>query len=263
MGTERTLDRRLRDLGFSEKEARVYLSLIEQGQATAQVVAEHAGINRATTYVALEALKLKGLITSVTDEKTTLYTAHEPSKLLHHIHQEELILEQRKVYARELVSDLNQIRGLVRDRPKVRIFQGAHHVPALQREIRGADSSTFYSITHAQRSSEAWPKERNERHRQRLEERRVRGYTIMVYDPMKPLAPTLLASEECRFLPEGKFPFQIELFMIEDKVVLATLSDDMFGVVIDDRAAYTSFKVLFDSLWEIAGKYASVNQSKT
>ena len=52
-------------LGLSNIEAKVYLSLLELGNAVANKVAEKSGIHRRTVYDALETLIEKGLVSFV------------------------------------------------------------------------------------------------------------------------------------------------------------------------------------------------------
>ena len=53
---------KLQELGLSEKEARVYLALFELGPSVVSGLAKKAGINRSTTYVILETLAKRGLV---------------------------------------------------------------------------------------------------------------------------------------------------------------------------------------------------------
>ena len=48
--------------GLSEKEASVYIALLELEVAVVQEIASAAGINRSSTYVVLEALQKRGLV---------------------------------------------------------------------------------------------------------------------------------------------------------------------------------------------------------
>ena len=54
----------LKELGFSEKESEVYLAMLELGPAAVQDIAKKAGVNRSTTYVMIESLKRRGLIST-------------------------------------------------------------------------------------------------------------------------------------------------------------------------------------------------------
>lgn len=52
----------LEKLGFSPKEADVYLALLELGTAVVSDVAKKANINRSTTYILLDALPVFQLV---------------------------------------------------------------------------------------------------------------------------------------------------------------------------------------------------------
>ena len=54
----------LKKIGLSENEAKVYLATLELGSSTAQQIAQKAELKRPTTYVQLETLMKRGLVTS-------------------------------------------------------------------------------------------------------------------------------------------------------------------------------------------------------
>ncbi|MCX6800540.1 MAG: hypothetical protein NT091_05345 [Candidatus Falkowbacteria bacterium] len=54
----------LEQLGFSKKEASVYLASLELGASSVQKIAEQAQVNRVTTYVIIEGIKSKVIYTS-------------------------------------------------------------------------------------------------------------------------------------------------------------------------------------------------------
>ena len=45
---------KLEEFGLSEKEAKVYMASLEIGEATADQIAKHSGVNRSTTYVQIQ-----------------------------------------------------------------------------------------------------------------------------------------------------------------------------------------------------------------
>ncbi|MCF7835696.1 MAG: helix-turn-helix domain-containing protein [Candidatus Marinimicrobia bacterium] len=85
---------KLKQLGLSEKEAKVYLASLELGEATVQEIAKQAGVNRPTTYVQIEKLTKMGLMSSVEKEGKKYFNAEEPNQLLK-------ILEKQKKRNRE------------------------------------------------------------------------------------------------------------------------------------------------------------------
>jgi len=68
----------LESLGLSEKESRVYVSLLELGRSNVTRIAELSLIKRPTTYVLLEELRKKGLVLKVPHAKNALFIAQDP-----------------------------------------------------------------------------------------------------------------------------------------------------------------------------------------
>ncbi len=52
----------LSNIGFHEKESKIYLALLETSAQPASIVAKQSGINRTTTYLILEDLLKKGVV---------------------------------------------------------------------------------------------------------------------------------------------------------------------------------------------------------
>ena len=98
-------EKELQHLGLSEKEARVYIASLELGADTAQHIAQKATINRATTYVQIEALKKKGLMSEFEKGKKTLYVVESPDRLqsLLRVFEKELDLKKAKETNADLV----------------------------------------------------------------------------------------------------------------------------------------------------------------
>ena len=71
----------LMDIGLSEKEAAVYLALLELGSDTVQHIAKKSAVNRATTYVILDSLKKKGVVSTVEKGTKTHFQAESPESL--------------------------------------------------------------------------------------------------------------------------------------------------------------------------------------
>lgn len=74
------LEQQLKQLGFADKEAKVYLASLKLGSNTIQEIARSAGVNRATTYVIIEKLIKKGLMSSIKKGKKTFFKSptHKP-----------------------------------------------------------------------------------------------------------------------------------------------------------------------------------------
>lgn len=68
----------LKNLNLTDKEARVYLTLLELGPSTPYKISKRSRLKRPTAYVIAEELVEKGLVIQVTGEKKKLYMARSP-----------------------------------------------------------------------------------------------------------------------------------------------------------------------------------------
>ena len=73
--------KQLQEFGLSENEAGVYLASLEIGKATADELSKHANVKRPTTYVQIESLMKKGLMSSVEKDKKTFFVPESPEYL--------------------------------------------------------------------------------------------------------------------------------------------------------------------------------------
>ena len=76
------LNKILENNGLSEKEAKVYLTLLELKEALPSSISRRSGIKRPTTYVVLDQLQKKGLVSYVKKGKWQYFQAINPHSLL-------------------------------------------------------------------------------------------------------------------------------------------------------------------------------------
>ena len=72
----------LTQLGLSDKEALTYTALLELGDSSAYAISKKSGLKKPTTYVILDELRKKDLVTKKPQAKRTLYSAKDPEELL-------------------------------------------------------------------------------------------------------------------------------------------------------------------------------------
>ena len=123
-----TLEKQLEQLGFNEKEAKVYLACLQLGQDTAYHIAQKCGLKRATVYFILNLLVERGLVSIWKTKKATLFRAANPKKLFTQIKRKEEALN-------EIFPLLQSIYNFDEDRPNIQIFEGREGVRQIYAEI--------------------------------------------------------------------------------------------------------------------------------
>src|SRR3989338_1739790 len=136
----------LKHLGLSENEARVYVAMLELGPSLVVEIARKSGINRPTTYVQIESLKKKGLISTQTKGKKQFFIAESPDKLELLIDNELKNIEEKKNELNNFLPELLNLFNTSGQRPHVKFYDGKEGVLALQKEFLKTDDAPIYGI---------------------------------------------------------------------------------------------------------------------
>src|SRR3989338_2859882 len=87
------LQETLQKVGLSEKEAKIYLALLELGQATVLELAKKSGIKRPTVYVVIEEMREKGYVAKAMRERRVCFTAKSPDLILQALGEKQDLLK--------------------------------------------------------------------------------------------------------------------------------------------------------------------------
>lgn len=129
----------LRQIGLEEKEAAVYLALLELGTASVHPIATKAGIKRPTAYLILEELQKKGLTSLVPRAGKTLYTAQSPEKLVQD-------LSKKQEMVKRFLPNLLALYNAKADKPQVQLFEGKQAVRDLYDKLLTAKNVEFFPL---------------------------------------------------------------------------------------------------------------------
>lgn len=91
----------LSSVGFTEKEAKVYIALLQLGRASSYSISSRSGLKKPTTYVILDELIKKGLATKIPRAKKQQYIATPPEEFFANAEEK---LKQAKKALPELIT---------------------------------------------------------------------------------------------------------------------------------------------------------------
>ncbi len=123
------------DIGLGEKEASVYVALLSFDKALVTEIAEKAKIKRPTTYVILESLQKKGLVSETTIGKKTFYLAEPPEKLNLFVERQIHLLEENKKILDIIIPQLKGVSRGDGEKPAVQFFDGKEGVISSNQDI--------------------------------------------------------------------------------------------------------------------------------
>jgi HTH-type transcriptional regulator, sugar sensing transcriptional regulator len=246
-----------RSLGFTESESKLYLTSLEQGEASVQSLAKAASISRVTAYAAIESLMGHGLMSSVQKGKKKLYVAESPERIVSHVQGH---IQKMETTLREVRGGLSDLQLLKRgEKPVVKLFEGPEALKAIQDDVIATKPSYYDEFGNIDVIRALYPFETRKDFFQALAKLRPRARMMMVART----GPTIsvVPGQQIKTLPPN-LDFGGDIFVYGDKVALSTFRGKQISVLIESAELAKTFAALFDYLWECLGKEKSSAQKK-
>ncbi len=240
----------LKNIGLSDKEAKVYLAMLELGPASVLEIAAKAGVNRPTAYVQIESLKKMGLTSSHTKDRKQLFIAESPSQLEHILDIRNKELDQQKTELKSILPELGAMFNLGDEKPLVRYFEGKEGLLRMQEEFLKTKITEILGIFSADAVYELFPD-----HKDTYTSRRIKKKILskVIYTSKKGhiLAETDAESlRKSKYLPPEKMPFTADITIFGNNIAISSLKGKIGGAIITNTEVANSFKTLFQLVWD-------------
>ncbi|KKT34489.1 MAG: Transcriptional regulator, TrmB [Parcubacteria group bacterium GW2011_GWA2_44_12] len=237
----------LEKLGFSEKEASLYIALLELGKGTVSRISRKANIKRTTGYVILDALLQKGLASISGKKPKQEYSAEPPGKILE-LAREKVKKDQADLAcAEQLVPELIAMHAKS-DRPKVSFYEGTEGLIQVYE-----DTLTSHEPIRAYATFDDMHKALPNYFPAYYKRRGEKGIHIR---GIVPLTPSALErekhnTEETRqmaFIPSNKFYFSPEIDIYDNKIMIASWREKL-GIIIESGEIADAMKKIYELAW--------------
>ncbi len=231
--------------GLSTKEAAVYLANYELGESTASRISQKSEIKRATTYMELENLIKKGLVSQSRKKNLKYYTAESPKMILS-------IIEENKKDLEQNLKNMISLGSAVDKKPTVRYFEGVEGIKEVYRDTlektdkeilswfsgsTALGSETFYDEFYIP-----------ERQRKNIWFKAILPNSTEFLPYIKKDREQLRVSKT---VDEKEYNMDNEI-MLYDKHKTAILNyGDKISLIIDSQKIHDSFKQIFEVMWEM------------
>lgn len=152
---------KLQSVGFTDKQAKVYVAALFLGPSAVQKIAEQADINRATAYVILDELANMGLVSESTQGKKTVFVAEPPAAIDRYLEAQAKALSAKKDELKSLLPGLNEMsRSTDGDEvPSIRFYKGKEGISQINSEMRRKTKpdSVIYGVTNVDEVEKIFP----------------------------------------------------------------------------------------------------------
>lgn len=252
------LERELQKLGLSEKETKVYLASLELGPSVVQVIARRAGVNRATTYVMIESLIKRGLVSSFEKGKKRFFTAEPPEQLLSLIRKQETEIKERVKGLEEILPELKAISALAEEKPRVRFYEGKEGIKAIREDFLRTKDRQIETIYSADFIRGIFA---DEERKDFVEKRMKKGIKVRSIYTFEKGILTDKTAARCK-IPVSKFPLFCDIILYDNNVAITSLKGKLFGIIIESKEFADTMRSIFELAWEAAGKYQSSEKTQ-
>lgn len=246
----------LERVGFSEREARIYLALLVTGESSAQELAERVSVPRPTCYDALESLKVRGFISEQESDHGRRFRAETPERLrdILELQVRELVIRQREAEA--VLPRLAALHQRAASPFSVRYLRGHEAFMQLQMEIENLEGDILQLVgydaflaMHDQALSVG--------HRERLagKQRRVRAILITRRSPASIVAPE---GVEVRIIPPEVVASNGEMVVCEDRLMCFGYDGEISVLDIRSPAIVSAARATLELAWRQAGAISSI-----
>ncbi len=225
----------LQDLGLSEKEAKVYVSLLQVERGSINELAEKTGINRTTVYPVLETLSKKGLVSEAHEGKKITYQAEPPERLETYVERQKVLLNEKASRLKEMIPQMKSIQREQGERPVVKFYEG--------RDGALSAYSEFYELHEESNKEGYFIYNRNLLEEVYSSEERDKFYQMRIGKEVIPNSVYTRREGDMEFKSEGKrvridaehYPILSDITIIEDRVIITTLSEQVTSILIKSR----------------------------
>lgn len=241
----------LAELGLSQKEADVYLGMLELGPASVQSIAEKAGVNRTTTYLLIDALKKRGLVSTLEKQGKTCFVPEHPQRFVSMVVQELSGIEAKRARLESCLPKLLAIFNTIDDKPIVRFFEGEDALNAIRTEIAQSNEAVWevYAVDeNLIEQSKIGAQKRVET----TEHVRVRGRALMAVKPGC-IPPYFEPRKfEARLLDYQTYPFAGDVVINGPRLYVLTAKPLSMGIIVESKEVANIFRALYEAAWKTA-----------
>lgn len=232
--------------GFSTKEARVYLAILEYGESTASMISKKAKVERSTVYDVVSDLKNKGLV-FVQDKKSVRhFSALSPEILI------ERFRDNLK-RAESIMPDLISMAYSSPIKPRTKFYEGINGLKQVLRDFSHSNENSYLFTDYKKMPEEL----RDFLWEEVIPERKKRDSFARLIVPNNKANREESKKDKARFgehrmveFPISEVnPLELSLYGTSTVAFISYSKNEMFAFTINSLAIHSVLKNIFWLIW--------------
>lgn len=239
------LEQYLQNIGFDDKEAKVYLAGLQLGPCSIQELGKASAIKRTTIYQVMDALTDKNLFTVTQKGKKKLFVAQEPDNLLLFLKQRENILEQ-------IMPELESLKNTSAKKPAIRFYEGIEGVKQVYLDMVKKQGNIdalwapneFASKTILDFLNTEWSALRLKN--------KIKMCRVFVNESGETKKDFIKESfvnklETVKYLPSKNYPFSVGIYLYRQKIAFVSFKEsELIAIVIRSPEIKWTMQMIFE-----------------
>lgn len=231
--------------GLNEKEAKVYLSILESGDITVSHIAQKSHLKRTTVYDILETLKERGIVSVVKRRGIHMVSALPPQNLIDRF-------KRSATMAESILPQLMEMAYSSPLKPRMRFYEDVSGLQEILREMSYSKQQTVGFTDYAQMPEAMFTFIRKEV----VPRRRENQNFIRLIAPRNERNLAVHKEDEIHYGEHRVIDFpahinhiEILLFDFTKTAFLSFNKDELFGIILDSKAIHMTLRNIFDLMW--------------
>lgn len=235
-----------RELGFTEREIKVYIALLETGLTTVGPIAAKTKLQHSKVYETLDKLIEKGLVSFIVISKTKHFQASDPKEILN-------LIDDRKRRFKEVLEELELKQKYSDSKQIAVVHEGFKSFQAMFNriadELKEAESYWAFAFKHEYYTPAASLFLR--KFHQKLEENRIDD-RLLGHNSVKCPIKKAFEGNKNMHIKFTKNDAPLGVIIIKDKVINLVWGERPTAIEITSEQIYEQYKNFFIELWNKA-----------
>jgi len=245
------LQRELEQLGFSERQACVYVTLLRFGKSGAQQLSLASGLPRASCYDTLQQLAAQGLVKSIAEDGQQVFLTESPERINTMLALQLEEIQARRRRAETFLPQLSALSGDGATKPRFRIINDTEELRVIHAEYAEM-AKPILQLVGYDAFLELHKESAVQQNTERLQEKRSMGRAILITD--LPIDPPTGTGFEIRRVPASMIEVKGEMTVCEDYVLLFAYTQNVVAMEIISPAIANTCRATLELAWQRAGE---------
>jgi sugar-specific transcriptional regulator TrmB len=234
----------LERLDFTTNEAKTYLALTKIGPSLAGNIAKKANLDRSSTYNALKGLIIKGMVSTIHENKRNIFIPEDPKKIIDYH-------EERKEIAKKIIPKIRERFESQHELTNVKLYNGFRGVKSvLQDLLDTCDSKTPHYLMSSEGNFSKLMPSYSKIFASRKKKKKIKSKVLI--RTKRPKKSTNLA--EYRSVPSDVIS-DATINIYKDKITIIIWEENPTAIMIKNPTISKTFENYFKYMWKFSKKH--------